>query len=73
MPDSNEQPIQIPVDSVSLTGDLTVPNRAQEVVLLFAHGSGSGRHSPKNRYVAKVLQEANVGTCSLICLQKNRR
>jgi putative phosphoribosyl transferase len=31
-------------------------------VVLFAHGSGSGRHSPRNRYVAKVLQEANLGT-----------
>jgi putative phosphoribosyl transferase len=31
-------------------------------VVLFAHGSGSGRHSPRNRYVAKVLQEASLGT-----------
>jgi dienelactone hydrolase len=61
MPDSNEQPIQIPVGSVSLSGDLTVPDRAQGVVL-FAHGSGSSRRSPRNRYVAKVLQEANLGT-----------
>jgi putative phosphoribosyl transferase len=61
MPDSNEQPIQIPVGSVSLSGDLTVPDRAQGVVL-FAHGSGSSRHSTRNRYVAKVLQEADLGT-----------
>jgi putative phosphoribosyl transferase len=61
MPDSNEQPIQIPVGSVLLSGDLTVPGRAQGVVL-FAHGSGSSRHSPRNRYVAKVLQEADLGT-----------
>jgi putative phosphoribosyl transferase len=50
MPDSNEQPIQIPMGSVSLSGDLTVPDRAQGVVL-FAHGSGSGRYSPRNRYI----------------------
>src|SRR5919108_3347088 len=59
--DSKEQPIQIPVGSVSLSGDLTVPDRAQGAVL-FAHGSGSSRHSPRNRYVAKILQEADLGT-----------
>jgi hypothetical protein len=54
---------RFPVGSVSLSGDLPVPNRAPGVVvlLLFAHGSGSGRHGPRNRYVAKVLQEANLG------------
>ena len=59
--DSKEQPIQIPVGSVSLSGDLTVPDRTQGAVL-FAHGSGSSRHSPRNRYVAKILQEADLGT-----------
>ena len=62
MPIGNEQSsIQIPIDSMSLSGDLSLPAGAQGVVL-FAHGSGSGRHSPRNRYVAKVLQEANLGT-----------
>src|SRR5215216_4645963 len=61
MPDGNEQSIQISISSVSLSGDLDIPNGTQGVVL-FAHGSGSGRHSPRNRYVAKVLQEAGVGT-----------
>jgi predicted alpha/beta-hydrolase family hydrolase len=61
LPDRNEQPIQIPVGSMSLSGDLNIPDGAQGVVL-FAHGSGSGRHSPRNRYVAKVLQEAGLGT-----------
>jgi putative phosphoribosyl transferase len=62
MPNGNEQSsIQIPIDSMSLSGDLSLPAGAQGVVL-FAHGSGSGRHSPRNRYVAKVLQEANLGT-----------
>jgi putative phosphoribosyl transferase len=59
--DSNEQPIQISIGSMSLSGDLNIPDGAQGVVL-FAHGSGSGRHSPRNRYVAKVLQEAGLGT-----------
>ncbi len=62
MPDSNEQSIQISISSVSLSGDLNIPHGSQGVVL-FAHGSGSGRHSPRNRYVAKVLrEEASLGT-----------
>src|SRR5215203_4531967 len=61
MPYGNEKPVQIPVGSMSLSGDLNIPASAKGVVL-FAHGSGSGRHSPRNRYVAKVLQEASLGT-----------
>lgn len=44
-----------------LDGDLTMLNTAQGIVL-FAHGSGSSRHSPRNRYVARVLQEAGFAT-----------
>jgi pimeloyl-ACP methyl ester carboxylesterase len=44
-----------------LEGNLTLPERAQGVVL-FAHGSGSSRHSPRNRYVAKLLNEAKLAT-----------
>lgn len=58
---SNEQPIQIRIGSIVLSGDLNIPDDAQGVVL-FAHGSGSGRHSPRNRHVAKVLQKAGLGT-----------
>ena len=62
MPSRNERSVQIPIDSTtSLSGSLHIPDYAQGVVL-FAHGSGSGRHSPRNRYVAKVLQEASLGT-----------
>jgi putative phosphoribosyl transferase len=61
MPYSNEQPVQIPIGSSSLSGDLDIVDGMQGVVL-FAHGSGSGRHSPRNRYVAKVLREAGLGT-----------
>jgi putative phosphoribosyl transferase len=56
-----EQFIQIPIGSVSLSGDLTVIEGSPGIVL-FAHGSGSGRHSRRNRYVAKVLQDAGLGT-----------
>lgn len=44
-----------------MSGDLIVPDGAQGLVL-FAHGSGSGRHSPRNRYVAGALNEAGLGT-----------
>jgi putative phosphoribosyl transferase len=63
MADKNrkEQAIQIPIGSVSLSGDLTIVEGSQGIVL-FAHGSGSGRHSQRNRYVAKVLQDVGLGT-----------
>jgi hypothetical protein len=56
-----ELSVQIPVASVSLAGDLSIPADSRGVVL-FAHGSGSSRHSPRNRYVARVLQEAGIAT-----------
>ena len=56
-----EQFIQIPIGSISLSGDLTVIEGSPGIVL-FAHGSGSGRHSRRNRYVAKVLQDDGLGT-----------
>jgi putative phosphoribosyl transferase len=46
---------------VVLGGHLTIPERPLGVVL-FAHGSGSSRHSPRNRYVASVLHQAGIGT-----------
>src|SRR5437763_1249242 len=46
---------------VRLAGYLTVPENAPGIVV-FAHGSGSSRHSPRNRYVAGVLNEAGLGT-----------
>jgi putative phosphoribosyl transferase len=55
------QSIHIPADSVTLDGTLTVPAEAQGVVV-FAHGSGSSQHSPRNTFVAQVLQEAGLGT-----------
>src|SRR5919202_2858636 len=44
-----------------LEGDLSIPKNAQGVVI-FAHGSGSSRHSPRNRYVAQVLQNEGIAT-----------
>src|SRR5918999_1085910 len=59
--ENHNQLIQIPIGSVSLLGDLTIKEGSQGIVL-FAHGSGSGRHSKRNRYVAKVLQDAGLAT-----------
>ena len=53
--------IQIRVGRVALEGNLSLPELAGGVVL-FAHGSGSSRHSPRNRHVARVLNRANLAT-----------
>jgi dienelactone hydrolase len=53
--------VEIASGSVVLHGDLIVPPEARGVVL-FAHGSGSSRHSSRNRYVAEVLQRAGLAT-----------
>jgi hypothetical protein len=52
-----ERSLRIPADSVVLDADLAVPEPATAVVL-FAHGSGSSRPSPRNRFVARELQHA---------------
>jgi putative phosphoribosyl transferase len=56
-----ERDVRVPAGDVELAGTLAVPEGAGGVVL-FAHGTGSGRHSPRNRFVAGVLQEAGLGT-----------
>ena len=53
--------VTVAVDSIRLEGDLSVPTAAKGAVL-FAHGSGSSRHSPRNRYVADVLNEGGLAT-----------
>ncbi|HEY6882584.1 MAG TPA: alpha/beta hydrolase [Nitrososphaeraceae archaeon] len=71
---SDDQPderiIRIPIDekkqsnvhsSNSLEGNLVIPNGA-EGIIVFAHGSGSSRHSPRNQYVARVLNDAGLAT-----------
>src|SRR2546425_5276712 len=52
---------QIPSGQIMLEGELSVPVGAMGVVL-FAHGSGSSRHSPRNQFVARTIREAGVGT-----------
>jgi putative phosphoribosyl transferase len=58
---SEERAARVSAGPVELEGTLGVPMEATGVVL-FAHGSGSGRHSPRNRYVARVLREAGLAT-----------
>jgi putative phosphoribosyl transferase len=53
--------VRVDVGEASLAGDLVVPARARGVVL-FAHGSGSSRHSPRNRAVAAELHDADLAT-----------
>lgn len=53
--------VVIDLEGVTLEGALAVPKDAQGLVL-FAHGSGSSRHSPRNRYVAQILQNQRIGT-----------
>ncbi len=53
--------VEIPSGSVLLEGELKIPQGAEGVVL-FAHGSGSSRHSPRNQFVARTIREAGVAT-----------
>src|SRR5437868_5584786 len=59
--DAVEQQVQVTAGPVTLEGNLGIPGEARGVVL-FAHGSGSGRHSPRNRFVAQQLREAGLAT-----------
>jgi putative phosphoribosyl transferase len=64
MPDLQERletEIEIPFAGFHLNGELFLPEDASGVVL-FAHGSGSSRHSPRNQFVARTLREHGVGT-----------
>ena len=56
-----EESLPIPAAGVVLAADIAVPESPHGVVL-FAHGSGSSRHSPRNRYVAGELQQAGLAT-----------
>lgn len=53
--------VSIPIGSIELNGTLTLPDDPFGIVV-FAHGSGSSRHSPRNKYVADVIQNAGLGT-----------
>src|SRR5436309_14366829 len=60
-PTREERIVRVEAGPVVLEGNLAVPEGARGVVL-FAHGSGSGRHSPRNRFVARQLGEAGLAS-----------
>jgi len=57
----NNNKVRIPANSIVLEGNLVIPEGAQGIVI-FAHGSGSSRHSSRNKYVAQELQKEGFGT-----------
>jgi len=61
MQKTKEEVVVIPVNRATIKGNLTIPAGTKGIVL-FAHGSGSSRFSPRNQYVAKVLNRAGIGT-----------
>lgn len=68
-----QHPVTVPAAGVALQGDLTLPSEPEGIVL-FAHGSGSSRLSPRNRYVAGALHEKSLGTLlvDLLTVQEER-
>jgi len=58
---TTDQDITIRIDDTDLEGSLAIPSHAVGLVM-FAHGSGSSRHSPRNRHVAKLLNERGLAT-----------
>jgi putative phosphoribosyl transferase len=61
---ARDDEVEVRAGAVSLPGRLTIPQAPQGIVV-FAHGSGSSRHSPRNRFVAGVLNEAGLATLLL--------
>jgi dienelactone hydrolase len=61
MSEKEENAVRIPVNKASIEGNISVPTGAKGVVL-FAHGSGSSRFSPRNQYVANVFNKAGLAT-----------
>jgi len=72
---SNKQtrPVRVTAGSATLEGDLSVPENPRGIVL-FAHGSGSSRHSPRNQFVARTLHDGGLATLlvDLLTLEEER-
>ena len=62
--------VRIAVDEVALEANLAIPAEPKGVVL-FAHGSGNGRHSPRNQFVAHSLQQAGLATLLIDLLEED--
>jgi len=61
MPDRVDREVRIPARDVDLQGELKIPQGATGIVI-FAHGSGSSRHSSRNQHVAHILRDSALGT-----------
>lgn len=70
----NGEEIQIPVDQITLHGFLSRPGGSNAMVI-FAHGSGSSRFSPRNQHVAQVLNAGGLGTllCDLLSSEEQQK
>lgn len=64
-----EKEVQIPIGDTLIFANCIVPDKASKMII-FAHGSGSGRFSPRNQYVARVLSQGGIATCLLDLLTK---
>ena len=71
-PLAQAQTLRVPVPGAKLNAELVIPVDARGIVL-FAHGSGSSRHSHRNQFVARVLQESSFGTLLMDLLTDRRR
>jgi putative phosphoribosyl transferase len=69
-PKVDEREVAIPAGGRTIRGTLRQPQGARSVVV-FAHGSGSGRFSPRNQYVARVLEEAGLATLLMDLLEED--
>lgn len=59
--EATDYEVRVPLDGILLEGDVHIPKGVKGIVI-FVHGSGSSRLSPRNQYVAKVLQKEGIGT-----------
>lgn len=66
----NEDTIKIPINNEFIEGNLNFESKSQKMVI-FAHGSGSGRHSPRNKYVSRILNECDISTLLVDLLTEN--
>ena len=66
----DDRPVHVQAGTAELQGDLRIPPAARGIVV-FAHGSGSGRHSPRNRFVADVLVNAGLATLLIDLLTRD--
>ena len=70
--EQKQQSMTAPSSNAILEGNLIIP-KAAEGIVVFAHGSGSSRHSPRNQYVAQVLNNAGLATLLTDFLRGKKR